>query len=296
MRAIVCLFSVTLVAGTALSAAAVDAVRQTARTIHVTVTDGKGMPVTDLTAADITIREGGRDREVVAVEPASARMQLSLLVEQRLVGDGSVRVGLFEFMKRVHDRADIALITVGMRNETVVDYTNDMNRLVAALNGLTLNPAPQSNLTEGVLELASTIEKTRPERPVIVVVALSGGQSGGPSPNNVLTQLRQSGATMHAVTLAGGGETDAQGPAGLADASGREQVLGDGSKQGGGRRHDVTTTNAIPKALQQVANDLLAQYVIRYTLPEGTKPDRRLNVGTKRRGLTLRAPTAMPDR
>jgi VWFA-related protein len=267
------------------------------RTVYVTVTDNKGTPVTDLTAADFTVREGGRERDIVVAEPATTRMQLTLLVEQRLVGDGNVRTALYEFMKRMQWTADIALVTVALRNETVVDYTGDLNTLVAALNKLTLNPTPHSNLTEGVLDLARVIEKEKPERPVIVAVALSGGQSGGPSANAVLTQLRQSGATMHAVTLAGGGETDAaQGPAAMGDASGREQVLGDGSKQAGGRRHDVTTTAAIEKALQAVANDLLAQYVISYTLPDGTRPDRRLNVNVKRRGVTLRAPNAMPDR
>lgn len=267
----------------------------TTRTVYVTATDNKGVPVTDLTAADFTVREGGREREIVSAEPATTRMHLSLLVEQRLVGDGSIRMGLFEFVKRMHGDADIALITVGLRNEMVVDYTGDLNTHVAALNKLTLNPTPSSNLTEGVLELARTIEQRKPERPMIVAVALSGGQSGGPSPNAVLTQLRQSRAGMHAVTLAGGGEVD-QSPAERADASGREQVLGDGSRQGGGRRHEVTTTAAVPKALQLVADDLLAQYVLTYTLPDGVKPDRRLNVGVKRRGVTLRAPTAMPDR
>ena len=80
------------------------------------------------------------------------------------------------------------------------------------------------------------------------------------------------------------------------DHAGREQVLGDGTRQSGGRRIDVTTTNAMPKALQQFANDLLAQYAITYALPDGVKPDRRLNVSVKRRGVSLRAPSVIPDR
>lgn len=283
----------------AVAATAVDrlegAAAPTVRTVYVTAMDSKGAPVTDLTAADFTIREGGREREIIEAEPATARMQVSLLVEQRLVGDGQIRMGLFEFMKRLQGAAEIGLITVGMRNEMLVDYTGDLNTHVAALNRLTLNPMPQSNLTEGILELAGTLERSRPERPVIVTVALSGGQSGGPAANTVLTQLRQSGAVMHAVTLAGGGEVE-EGVGRLRDASGREQVLGDGARQGGGRRHEVTTAAAMPKALQLVADDLLAQYVITYTLPDGVKPDRRLNVGVKRRGVTLRAPTGMPNR
>ena len=100
---------------------------------------------------------------------------------------------------------------------------------------------------------------------------------------------------MHAVTLAGGGES-AEGVGSLADSSGREQVLGDGSRQAGGRRHDVQAPSAVQRALQQVADDLLAQYAITYMLPDGVKPDRRLNVGVRRRGVVLRAPSAIPDR
>lgn len=286
----------TVLTMTPLTAAAVHAEPIT-RTVYVTVVDNKGVPVTDLTAADFTLREGGRDREIVRAEPATTRMHLTLLVEERLLGDGQVRMGVYEFMKRMHGQADLSLVTVALRNETVFDHTDDLNTMVAALNKLSLNPTPQSNLTEGVLELVREIEKERLERPVVVAVALSGGQSGGPAANTVLTQLRQSGATMHAVTLAGGGEaTDAQSAASLSDGSGREQVLGDGSRQAGGRRHDVSTTTAIGRALQLVADDLLAQYILSYTLPDGVKPDRRLNVGVKRRGVTLRAPNAMPDR
>jgi VWFA-related protein len=264
------------------------------RTVYVTVRDGKGAPVTDLTAADFTVKEGGKDRQIVSAEPATARMQVSILVEERLLGDGNTRMGIFEFAKRIVESADVALITVGMRNETVVDYTGDLNTFVGALNKFTLNPNPSSNLTEGVLALARDLQQRKQERPVVVGLALSGGQAGGPSAENVLTQLRQSGASMHVVSLAVGGGTESL--ENMAEAAGREQVLGDGPKQSGGRRHEVGATSAIPRALQQVADDLLAQYAISYTLPDGVKPDRRLNVSVKRRGVNLRAPSAIPDR
>ena len=80
------------------------------------------------------------------------------------------------------------------------------------------------------------------------------------------------------------------------DESGREQVLGDGAKQTGGRRIDVVTTGNIPKALQQIADDLAAQYAISYTLPDGVKPDKRISVSTDRKGVSLRVPAGLPDK
>lgn len=283
-----------------LTATAFDADRRSTiaapinRTVYVTVTDGKGGPITDLTPADFVVKEGGKEREIVKVEPASARMHLVLAVEERLVGEGSIRVALFEFMKRLGSAAEIRLITIGRQNTTVSDYTTSLDTLVGAINKFTLNPSRDSNVAEGILEIANTFADAKPERPVLVVVALSGGQAGV-EPRSVLDKLRQSGATMHAATVEGGGDaTAAVGT--LGDQSGREQVLGDGPKQSGGRRLDATTTTAVPKALQQIAGDLLSQYAVTYALPDGVKPDKRFNISVKRRGVSLRAPTAIPDR
>ena len=101
---------------------------------------------------------------------------------------------------------------------------------------------------------------------------------------------------MNSVTLSGFEGTGNTGVGGLSDASNREHVLGDGPKQSGGRRIEIASTKSAPKALQQVAGDLLAQYAIWYTLPDGTRPDKRFSASLKRKGTTLRAPNAIPDR
>jgi hypothetical protein len=250
--------------------------------------------VTDLTAADLVVKEGGKDREIVKAGPASAKMRLTIAVEERLMADAAVRQAMFAFMKRVIDKAEIRLVTIGLRNNTAADYTSALDVLVAGINKLTLNPRPESQVAEGVNEAASELIAARPERSALVVLAFSGGQAGV-DPRSVLEKVRQSGVTMSAVTLAGG-TTDSSSAASLAEQSGREQVLGDGPKQSGGRRLEVPSTGAFPQALQQIANDLLAQYAITYTLPEGVKPDKRFSISSKRRGVTLRAPSMIPDR
>ena len=264
------------------------------RTLYVTVVDGNGAAVTDLTAADLVVKEGGKDREIVKAGPASAKMRLTIAVEERLMADAAVRQAMFAFMKRVIDKAEIRLVTIGLRNNTAADYTSALDVLVAGINKLTLNPRPESQVAEGVNEVASELIAARPERSALVVLAFSGGQAGV-DPRSVLEKVRQSGVTMSAVTLAGG-TTDSSSAASLAEQSGREQVLGDGPKQSGGRRLEVPSTGAFPQALQQIANDLLAQYAITYTLPEGVKPDKRFSISSKRRGVTLRAPSMIPDR
>jgi VWFA-related protein len=267
----------------------------TERTVYVTATDDKRDAVTDLTAADFVVKEGGKEREIVKAERATTPMRLALAVEERLTADASVRMALFEFMKRLNGSAEIALITIGLRNTVIVDYTTSPDALVGGINKFTLNPAKESAIADGVLDLAGRFIDAKPARPVIVVMALSGGQAGV-DPKTVLDKVRQSGATMHAVTLAGAGDGGAMGVGSLAGDSGREQVLGDGTKQSGGRRIDVTATAAMPKAMLQIANELMAQYAITYTLPDGVKPDRRFSVSVKRRGVSVRGPAQIPDR
>jgi hypothetical protein len=255
------------------------------RTVYVTVMDDKREPVPDLTPADFVVKEGGKEREIVKVERATTPLRLALAVEERMTADASVRTALFEFMKRLSGAGEISLVTIGLRNTTIVDYTTSLEALVGGINKFTLNPAPESVVGEGILELANRFIDARPQRPVIVLVALSGGQAGA-SPRLVLDRLGQSGATMHAVTLAFSNT----------GASTGEEVLGEAVKQSGGRRIEVTATGAMPKSLLQIANEILAQYAITYSLPDGVKPDRRFNATLKRRGVSLRTPSTIPDK
>jgi hypothetical protein len=215
------------------------------RTVYVTITDAKGAPVTDLTPANFKVKEGGKDREILKAEPAKARPHIALLVEERLASDSSTRLALFEFVKRINGAAEMSLITVGLRNTTVVPYVTDPNVLLKAINELSLNPQPTSNLTEGISEVAKLFEQQRPERPVIVVVSMSGGQAGGGSASSVLTQLRQSGAMLYCVTYGGPGTSNSANLGTMGDESGREQVLGDG---GNSRAAAVWTSSRPPRS------------------------------------------------
>jgi hypothetical protein len=262
----------------AVDAPAARELAPTERTVYVTVTDNKGAPVSDLTAADLVVKEGGKEREITKASPATAKMRLTLAVEERLIADTSIRQSIFEFMKRMSDYAEIRMITIGLRNNTVAEYTSSLDVLVGAINKFTLNPMKESNVAEGVLEIAAHYADIKAERPVLVVMAISG----------------QSGALMYSATLSWGSDG---GPVGtLTDQSGREQVLGDGPKQTGGRRIEVPSTGAFPKTMLQFSDELRAQYAVTYVLPDGVKPDKRFSISSKRKGITLRAPSAIPDR
>jgi hypothetical protein len=217
------------------------------------------------------------------------------MVEERMMGDTQTRIGLFEFVKRMSGTAEISLVTVGLRNTSLTPFVTDVNVVLKAINELSLNPQPISNLTECISDMAKTFDEQNVERPVMVVVAFAGGQTGATA-SSILTTLRQSGAQLYAVTFATQGSNNRSNLSTMGDESGREQVLGDGSKQSGGRRIEVVTTAAIQKSLMQVADDLAAQYQVSYALPDGVKPDKRFNLTVDRKGLTVRAPQGLPDK
>jgi VWFA-related protein len=286
--------TVVLAAGVAVLVA--TSAPPTARSLHVTVVDNQGMPVTDLTAADFTLKEGGRDREIASVEVAKAPLQIALAVEESLTPLGGVRQGILDFTQRIATRGQIELVVVGQANRVAVPATSDVQAIVGGINALPLsNRAGQINhVPEGVADLARSFIKSKPERPVIVMIALDTQQASSEQPQNVLNLLKDSNALFHVVSIEAGGMSGSA--AQLMETAGRAQVLGDGPKQSGGRQWPVTVLTAIPKVMQQIAGELGSQYKITYTLPDGQKASDRVQVATKRRGVTLRSPTRISDK
>ena len=127
------------------------------------------------------------------------------------------------------------------------------------------------------------------------------------SGDDVREQLRKSGAILYVVSTVGAQRAaPSQARAGISneqaqlradeDADGAlnlAQVLGDGAAESGGRHDQVISTTLVP-ALEQVAAELLNQYQITYVRPQGGKPNDKISVTSKRKGVTVRAPARLP--
>src|SRR5262249_8158747 len=72
-------------------------------------------------------------------------------------------------------------------------------------------------------------------------------------------------------------------------------VLGDGPKRSGGARQEISAMAGVDPGLMKLAEQLKRQYVVEYAI-DGVKPSTRVNVNVKRKGVTLRAPTHLPDK
>src|SRR5438105_1130176 len=85
-----------------LAAVAAPHAQTLQRGIYTSVLNKEGMPVADLTAADFVVREDNIAREVLRVEPATAPMQVALLVDNSQRSNASmmdIRNGTVEFIK-----------------------------------------------------------------------------------------------------------------------------------------------------------------------------------------------------
>jgi hypothetical protein len=165
--------------------------------------------------------------------------------------------------------------------------------LVDAISNLPVGLSRQSGaVPDAVYEVAKQFEKAKPARPVIVMAVIEQGQSTD-TPEGVLAQIARSKAQVWAVSLSVSG-TAANSFATRQQTVGREQVIGDGSMQSGGRRIPLGALSGFQAGLHQVADDLESQYLITYTLPDGVKPSDRVSVSLEKPGTVLRAPKRVP--
>lgn len=280
-------FLIVVVSATSASA-------QILRTAYVTATDQAGQFLTDLTAADLSVKEAGRERAITRVERSTVPMQIAVLVEEGLAPDTRVRAAVFEFAKRMNERANIALILVGRRNETLVDYTTDLEVIARGINAFGMAPARMEEaLVEGIFDVAKSMTGLERGRRVIVALAIEHPQTASMSARQALDELQKSGAMFYAATLTSGAAS-AERPSDAMDQSHRDQVLGDGTLQSGGRRQESPRTSGFPSVLSGIADELLNQYAVTYELPAGVRPEGRLAISAKRKDTRLRAATRIP--
>jgi len=277
------------------------------RTVHVSATDKQGSAVTDLQAADVEIKEGGKVREIVSAAPATIPLRIALLVADQ--GTGAFQLGIGRFMQKLLGHAEFQLVSVVVQPEKLVDFSHDGRELSAGLSRLGVRGRqPGAQLMEAIQDAIRDVQHEA-RRPVIVVMRFGGEAASSLSADDVREQLRKSGAILYAVSAAGAqgaAPSQARGTDAVSVQQGQfvdaelaegafnlAAVLGDGAKESGGH-HDQVIATTHAKALEQLADELLHQYEITYTLPDGVKPSDRLSVSSKRKGVTLRAPSRLP--
>ena len=273
--------TITLTGGAA-SAIKPTRVADVTRQIYISATDRSGAPVTDLSAADISIKEGGKDRPSESLKPATGPMHVALLVDD--AGSGAFQAAIAQFLDRTLARGQFSITLLNPQASMLVDFTIDPPALRDALGRLGKRGRVQvdgDQMLEAIDQAAKTLQQRKAERGVVVAMTLTGGKPESIEPNNVLASLRQGGTMLNVVHLIG------------ADVG---MVMGDGPKQSGGRIEQAGNGNGIIPAAIRIAESLQTQYAVTYRIPDGTALSDRLAVSTSRKGIKLTAPTRITAR
>jgi len=258
------------------------------RGIYTSVLDKDGNPVAGLTPADFIVREDNIAREVLRVEPATAPMQIALLVDNSQRSNSNIRdirEAASDFIKSVTGtpmKNEVAVIAVAERATILVDYTTDQAKLLKNATIFT-QPGSGTYMLDGLLETSKGFKKREAARPVIVAIATNGPELSNRYRDQVIGALKDAGASLHIVMI-GPPPTD------VISSEGRERaiIFEDGPGQTGGRYDNVLAPSALPARLKQVADELTHQYLVTYARPQSLIPPERVKITSKRQDLTVR--------
>jgi VWFA-related protein len=260
--------------------------------IYVSVVDGSGQPVADLTAADFKVREDNVAREVLSAKPATERLSVALMIDNSQATSGAtqmIRQGVRDFITALAGKAEIALVTYGDRPSIVVDYTTDQKRLLDGIGRLFPVSGAGTYFGEAIIEVSKGIQKRHPPRPVIVALLVEDDHEFSTRYyDQVLDELQASGASLNVLALG-------QPSGGLSDElRNRNQEIALGTEQTGGRRDQILAQTAIPGRMKQLADELTHQYVVTYSRPDTLIPPKKVEVTVVKPGATARARTTAP--
>lgn len=269
------------------------------RVVYVMALDNKGAPITDLTAADFEVKEGGKAREIIRVEPALGKLQIAILVDDN--GTGFFRVAVARFIESLLGRAEFSISTVEGQMLKLVDYTTETRDLSEAVQRLSARPATNGGgqLLDGIVETSQDMAKRKAGRPIIVALTVGGPDVTPIQPDYALNELRKSGAALHVVSVLSSAmaQSATQGKASdmIGEGHALSAMLGDGPRRSGGHREEISAMAGVTTGLHVLADQLKQQYLLEYSLA-GANPSDRVSISVKRKGVTLRAPTYVPDK
>jgi hypothetical protein len=294
----------TLVSSLVLAA---NEVQVKTRRIHVSAVAKDGSYVKDMTAADFEVKEGGKVQEIT-VKPAASLLRIAILDSDG--GTGAFQAGIANFMQKLVSRAEFSLTSIIVQPDKVLDFTQEVPKLQTAIGaiGQRARSRDRGQLMEALYETAKTIP-AEGKRTVILVARIGNENPSTERPENIRNLLKNNGTALYVVSItgadrlpasqrltnSGGGQEAAQvRDEEIADnARSLQLVLNDGSAETGGRRTEVAAITTI-KAFNDIADELLSQYEVTYTLADGVKPNEKLQVTSKRKDVKINAPTKVP--
>lgn len=258
------------------------------RTVIVSVLDRGERPVVDLTTTDVTVKEDGVTREILAVDPAPPPAHVVLLIDdsQAIAAfPRDLRQALTEFADRMADAEPapaMRLTTFGARPMVRVDFTS-FSGVSTAIDRIVPATGSGATLLEALIETCRDLRTLKIENAVIVVfLAEAGPEFSSMSSREVETALQSVRASLWTVVL-----QDTGGPDSSSERRERATVVGDVTVRSGGRNKPVLAAQQLPRAFTDLADVLLSRVQVTYGRPDALIPPTRLEVTGRDRAWRL---------
>ncbi len=267
--------------------------------IQVLVTDGSGVPVTDLAAADFQIVDAGKPREIERVYQAR---DVALVLGLAIDSSGSMvrswdttRLAAERFLDDILTSRDRAfLVDFDSRLRLLQPLTSDKSQLSWALDRL--QPQGGTALYDSIL--FSLLQFTdEPGRRALIVITDGFDSESKSNPTRAVAFGRRLGVPVYGISIEGRGEALPPLPSGpgrppapsmTAYAAERDQLKLI-TNPTGGRLLRVVSEDQIARAFAQIEDELRKQYIVTFYTdrPEGVALAPEVKV--LRKGLRARA-------
>jgi hypothetical protein len=288
----------------------------TERDVFVIVLDSAGRPLVDLPPDRFAVREEGRDRAIVRVQPVVETAHVALLVDTSAFVTATpetYRKDLGAFVARLASSSEVALYEFGDRPNRLAAFTRDATELANAIGRVAIRPTGVPRLVDAVDLACRDLRTAEAARPVIVVVVFTESDASSKSAGSAVKLLIDQATSLSVVAVAASAG-NASAPS-LTSASGKSEVdrrqrltqlssTGEGNReltqlieQGpaktAGSLQRVAGSLAVGAALGRVAAELAATHRVTYERP-GTGKSRDLQIGILMDEVTVRAIAAPP--
>jgi VWFA-related protein len=256
------------------------------------------------------VREDGRDRAVVRVQPYAAPAHIAVLVDTSSFVTGAIgpyRSAIEAFVTRLAGENQVAIYEFGERANRLVAFTSDGALLRDTVGAISPRASDASRLLDAIDLACRDLRAAEARRPLIVSVSTGAVDASTTTGGAIVKRLIQDAVSLHAVTVTN--RATAAAPS-LTSASGasiaerhdrlnqvgatgegereRTQVLREGTAKTAGRLHEVTSALAIGPALDRVHADIRTTYRVSYAR-EGSGKSRDLQIGLMLQDVVVRA-------
>ena len=259
------------------------------RTLFVSAVNDKGEPVDGLGPEAFIVREDGRRREILRVSRATEPLDVALMVDNSQAAADEVvffREGLTRFVAAMGEEHRIALIALADRPTVVVQYTTDRKQLTTAIGRLFSMGGSGMTLLDALFETSRGLRKRDSVRAAFVPVVTDGTEFTNRYSKDIVRELRESGAALHAVTIGRFIHSDEH------PVRERSFVIDDGPKVTGGQRIQLLVANPLGDVMARLARELSSQYKVVYGRADSLYNTGDVEIASARPGIRMRGTAA----